>query len=304
MQKMKKLNILLITDKKPGHEQQSLGLVKALSNILSISVMIVPPLSKREMFAKLFTKRRNNFQMIIGAGHKTHASVLFLAWYYRAIKIILMKPSLPYSFFDACIVPNHDLPPNKPNIFSSQGALNQLVGPFKKAPQTLILLGGISKHYQWNNALIIQQLEEIYQKINQQEPILLTTSRRTPSNFLSLLEQTTFAENIQIFDHQLTPKNWLVDMLKISKNVYVTPDSISMIYEALTAECNVYLFNLPANTNKITFSIEQLKQEQWIFDYQHTNSSKNLHHTPPNEAQRCAQWIIKKFSLDIYNKIS
>lgn len=302
MQIMKNLNILLITDRKPGHEQQSLGLIKALSRTLSISIITIPPLSKTKILLKLFAKKQSDFQIVIGTGHKTHLSVLFFAWYYKAIKIILMKPSLPYFLFDACIVPSHDNPPQNKNIISTLGPLNQLVGPFNKQQQTLILLGGTSKHYEWDNAHILKQLENICQKIKPQEPIFLSTSRRTPATFLTLLEQSSFSQRIHIFDHEVTHKNWLINMLKISQDVYVTPDSVSMIYESLTANCTVYLFDLKPNNDKITHAIDQLKQQQWVFGYDQTNIIKDTDRQPLNEAQRVAEWIIKNFNLDIYQK--
>ena len=115
------------------------------------------------MYASCKTKRVKKFKkpnLIIGAGHRTHFSILAAKRAYGGKSIVLMKPSLPYFIFDLCLVPEHDNPPKRANIISTIGALNPLGldGLHEKKPSSnLILIGGPSPHYKWDNNLIIKQ---------------------------------------------------------------------------------------------------------------------------------------------------
>ena len=91
-----------------------------------------------------------NPDLIIGCGHRTHISLLAAQRAFGGKTIVLMKPSLPYSLFDLCLIPKHDNPPKKENIISSYGSLNAMNIGMKKENingSKAILIGGPSRHF-------------------------------------------------------------------------------------------------------------------------------------------------------------
>ncbi|NIO88165.1 MAG: nucleoside-diphosphate sugar epimerase, partial [Candidatus Aminicenantes bacterium] len=63
---------------------------------------------------------------IIGAGHGTHFPMLCAQRARGGKTIVIMKPGLPYSWFDYCLIPEHDKPPRKKNIITTRGAINTI----------------------------------------------------------------------------------------------------------------------------------------------------------------------------------
>jgi hypothetical protein len=78
--------------------------------------------------------------------------------------------------------------------------------------------------------------------------------------------------------------------------VWVTPDSASMVFEALTAGADVGVFDLPVNpTSRVGRAIAQLADAQRITRFANWCAHGTLHPNthPLAEADRCADWILK-----------
>ena len=82
--------------------------------------------------------------------------------------------------------------------------------------------------------------------------------------------------------------------------VWVTPDSASMVYEALTSGATVGCFELPyARPRRVARGLERLAHEKRLTvfsDWERSGSLQSNDH-PLNEAERCArqllQWLEK-----------
>jgi mitochondrial fission protein ELM1 len=301
------LHIWRLLDGKPGHEKQSLGLVLALSKLKkvtyddikvehSVAIQILQFLQGRFPLGKKFKKPN----LIIGAGHRTHFSILAAKRAYGGKSIVLMKPSLPYFIFDLCLVPEHDNPPKRANIISTIGALNPLGldGLHEKKPSSnLILIGGPSPHYKWDNNLIIKQIEQILKKRQKSiQQWVLTTSPRTPKEFIEKLQERKLT-NLKIYHFEDTKPGWVEEMLLASENAWVTPDSVSMTYEALTAGCRTGVIEVPPNKSnaRIAHSIQALIKNEYIRthrDFIGEKPKSNKIFTP--QATACAKVIIQK----------
>jgi mitochondrial fission protein ELM1 len=302
------LHIWRLIDGKPGHEKQSLGLVLALSKLKkvtyddievrhSVPTQIIEFLMGRFPLGKKFKKPN----LIIGVGHRTHFSILAAKRAYGGKSIVLMKPSLSYFLFDLCLVPEHDNPPKRANIISTIGALNPLGldGLPKKIPSShLILIGGPSPHYLWDNNFIIEQIEEIVKK--EQKSIqqwILTTSPRTPKEFIEDLRERKLSD-LKIYHYKDTKPGWVEEMLLASEYALVTPDSISMVYEALSANCKVAVLELLESTknDKVARNISLLKEERYILGLEMFAKSEKLSLSKlHNQAEICANAIEEKF---------
>ena len=295
-----------LIDGKPGHEKQSLGLVLALSKLKkvtcddidvkhSVPTQIIQFLLGRFPLAKKFKKPN----LIIGAGHRTHFSILAAKRAYGGKSIVLMKPSLPYFLFDLCLVPEHDNPPKRANIISTIGALNPLGldGLPKKIPSShLILIGGPSPHYVWDNNLIIEQIEQIVKKSQKNiQQWILTTSPRTPKEFIENLRERKLSK-LKIYHYKDTKPGWVEEMLLASENAWVTPDSVSMTYEALSAGCRTGVIELSPNKSKtrITHSIQALIKNEYIRTHKDfTCEKQSINKTFLSQAHYCAKIILK-----------
>jgi mitochondrial fission protein ELM1 len=62
--------------------------------------------------------------------------------------------------------------------------------------------------------------------------LMIANSRRTPEALGKVLFER-YGQRFQSWD--ACPQGWLVDTLAVTDSVWVTEDSVSMVYEALTA---------------------------------------------------------------------
>ena len=294
----KKQVIWRLLDGKPGHEKQSLSLIKALNCEFGLKAVNVD--SRNFLFSILFSinkiKKLPKPNFIIGAGHKTHASLLYLKFIFGGKTILIMKPSLPCKWFDLCIIPEHDNFEGASLIYKIKGALANTSNLINKDEKKgIILVGGISKHYEWGGDNVVRQIEELLIN-NPLIHFILSPSRRTPKDFIIKINKLSFS-NLTIHSIQKQNKDWLKSQMNKTKYAWITEDSISMIYESLTAGQNVGLIALKSKyKNRITNEIERLKKEKIIFA--NTNRSyKNINESNfvIDEATRCAKLIKKQF---------
>ncbi len=290
------LEIWLITDNKPGHKNQLEGLIQALSkkhSVIPSWIEIHSPDFSLIAFIKNLFQSRLQIDFCIGAGHKTHFYLVLCKLLARTKTIVLMKPSLPLSWFDLVVAPEHDNVAPAPNIIQTTGVINKIQrSSHRDSNKGLFLIGGPSKHFDWNNPEIIEQIQTIIQS----QPTIhwqLTTSRRTPDNFIQQLQQKKL--QLQIIPHSQTNSNWLPKTLAESGQVWVSEDSVSMIYEALTSGANTGLLTVPCRQKgRIQHGIEKLLKNQQLTNF---NQWRENPHFPDNavilnEADRIADLIL------------
>ena len=71
----------------------------------------------------------------------------------------------------------------------------------------------------------------------------ITSSRRTPFEMVEKLAKLTTG-SVSFYSIAETPNGWLEDRLKESCEVWVTFDSMSMSYEALSSGCRVHIIEV------------------------------------------------------------
>lgn len=292
------LVVWIISDGKPGHVNQSLGLAEALARAAATEVFTFPALPRYRAWIALLLKRfpGNDFpppDLILGAGHATHATLLAARRAYAGRSIVLMNPTLPRGWFDLRIIPQHDAVAADDRTLLSEGALNR-VRPSSELVRDrgLILVGGVSPHFDWDNDALALQIKSILAR-SPGTRWTLTTSRRTPPDFVSELPA---APNLSVVPHIDTAPDWLPTQLARCGTVWVTPDSASMVFEALTAGADVGVFDLPVRPkSRVGWAIAHLADAQRVTRFvtwcAHGTLHRNLH--PLAEADRCADWILK-----------
>jgi len=289
-------HILIINDGKAGHLNQSLGLAEALAERRpELGIERMRPLSRFRALLVLifgwFPGGGRRPKLMIGAGHGTHLTLLALKRFWRVPIVVMMKPSVPLRLFDLCLIPEHDNPPEKFNVIPTSGALNR-VRPGKKRPGSgMILIGGPSKNSDWDEPRLVRQVESLVNSVPCEWR--LTTSRRTPASTLAALKNI---KGIEVFPPEVTPDGWLPENLATSEQCWVTEDSVSMIYEALSAGCSVGIFEVPWRTEgRLLRGINRLKSQGVLTSFKHWSGEPlPAPRFEFNEAQRCAEIITEK----------
>ena len=249
------------------------------------------------MAEMLWPKRRSeNMRLLIAAGHGTHLSLLALRRAYRCPGIVLMRPSLPGSLFDVRIEPRHDGGRDSDRCWISDGPLNRMQPSLDQSNQSdagLILIGGPSPHFTWDEAALTEQLKVL---CDGRRPWVLSGSRRTPASFLAALEALQLP-GLGIHPAATLPPGWLAAQLPRCSQCWVSPDSASMVYEALTAGCAVGVFDLPAVAgSRVAGALEGLKARQLLISFEDfaKGAAPTVAATPFAEADRFAQRILDR----------
>jgi len=100
-----------------------------------------------------------------------------------------------------------------------------------------------------------------------------------------------FSQRLSIYPVEETPQGWIFEQMQLAEAVWVTEDSISMIYEALTAGCRVAVIAMNRlKQDRITAVVDHLIAQQVLlnsFNLAHLAAPIELH-----EADRIAQLIL------------
>ncbi|TCB76554.1 nucleoside-diphosphate sugar epimerase [Acinetobacter sp. ANC 3781] len=292
------MHIVYVSDGKAGHRSQAVGLYKAMqrqsADEVTFEEVSIDQLPVFSLFLAIFKKSivalKQPPDYIFGVGSHTQFRALLLGQIYPEAKtIILMKPNFPVTWFDYAIIPEHDSVEASEHVITTQGALNPIVNEQRHQPNRfLIALGGSSKRHQWNEAKVLDAIQQIV-NLHPQAEIILTTSRRTPKEFLAHLNEKSFKSQLKIFPVEKTPQGWIFEEMQKAEAVWVTEDSVSMIFEALTAGCQVGIIEIDRlKSDRITQLLDQLLTQALLGE----NKVKLLN-LQLDEATRVAHILLK-----------
>jgi len=309
------LNVLAYSDGRPGHEKQTLAVATALAGLtpLSITTCVLPrTVGWRRLFQGLSAIWAPNFpsvgisrpdlDLIIGAGTTTHLPMIASKWRTRAKLVTCMSPDPLLRFwFDLCLVPRHDKPPARRNIFTTFGPPCMKIDGGQHDPRKgLILAGGIDpKSHQWDTATFMAQIERLSARMPEIS-WAISSSPRTPQETIAQLRRLA-ADNhkVTFFSAADTPRGWIETAYKAHDQVWVTADSVSMVYEALTAGCRVGILPVAWKhpNNKFQQGIDDLITHDLVLDFDQWLRGRQWPDmiSPLNEAERCALEILKRW---------
>ena len=305
--------IYIISDGKKGHLSQTRGLAQAL---LARAAELAPgrehssyevDVSRMGFFAKLrYTGKELSYpppDLILCAGHGTHLAALRMAASRRCPCMVCMRPSLPSRMFDLCIVPQHDYAPGATapaHVLLTNGALNAIIPhPEVEKKETLLLIGGPSKEFGWDEDHLLTQLSTITRYNTGQ--MVLTTSRRTPPDFVQAL--VAACPSIRIEPVECTGATWVADHLNTAKEVWVTQDSVSMVYEALSSGAPVGIIEMPVHPkragktpSRVARGLAHLVDEGYVNPFTRWAVDHCLRPGRPlHEAARAADYILTHY---------
>ena len=291
-----------LTDRKPGHENQTSGLVAALLRRGPVQCHDIAIDRATTGMADLLLRRfppGNPLpppDLLLGAGHTTHLPLLAARRARGGRAVVLMRPSLPLGLFDLCLIPEHDNPPRRRNVLATHGVLNGLTASgAHHQDRGLVLIGGPSKHYGWDQPGLMGRLRRLFES-SPAVRFTLTDSRRTPDSFISDLEMQRFP-NCEIVPLAETGPGWVAAQLAESALAWVTEDSVSMVFEALTAGCRVGLLPVPLQRpGRVSRGVNALLEAGWVGRFENgAEGAPPLPRAGFNEADRCAEWMLKQW---------
>ncbi len=299
--RMERLEIWRITDTTPGHLSQTAGLIAAMERVRKVAVRDIPAWRPLQLPTQLFFPPFKQLpdaspDLILCCGHRTHLTALALRRAYGGKLIVLMKPSLPLRLFDLVVVPRHDGVRASPRVIQTEGALNPLTaaGPHH-ADRGVILIGGPSRHHDWRSSSIVEQVRRL---VSGSPGVrwTLTTSRRTPEDSDAALRGLRLP-NLEIVPFKQTPPGWVAEQLALVATAWVSEDSVSMLYEALTAGVAVGVLDVPRRGHsRINRGIDHLVTDRRVVRFTNWTPEVPLPRSEPlAEADRVAAEIIKRW---------
>ena len=291
------------TDGKLGHENQTDGLVAALGDRENVRVFDIQvdmlPSTRRLLLNALFRKKIKGFpaelpDLLIGAGRKTHIPMVIAKSQCGGKLVVLMRPSIPMRLFDLTVAPKHDNVPLRENVIESEGALNAVEFVENKNKNIgLMLIGGESSHYRWDDTRIANQIKQITEQETEVD-WTLTTSRRTPANFLKLLREI----QIEVVPFDETDNEWMARHYAQSGQIWVTPDSVSMVYEALSsgAMTNVFTLQSKKKQSRVIIGLDELINNGCVNTFDQWKLDPSIQKAPAffNESARVADYILEQ----------
>lgn len=251
-----------------AHEKQSAALLNGLRECLGTEGLVnhdircetLKPWRFGNLSAQLGQLPRPH--LLIGAGHHSHWPILLARRRFGGHSVVINRPSLPLHWFDFAIIPEHDCPPALANVLLIRGALCEPLPRGLMCPDRgLLLLGGPSKHFYWDELSIAAAGRKLLAAPLQW---VVSDSRRTPAGALDAVADG----RAEIYHWRDCPPRWLAEQMARAGQIWVTGDSISMVFEALQSGARVGILPLPSRrrVNKVRGAIQRLVDQGLVSD--------------------------------------
>jgi hypothetical protein len=240
--------ILVLSDGKPGHVNQSIALArhlgcpfetvrvdfrnrpfKLLSYLLDRVGVYLPSLLRWD------PSPEGPFSAVVSAGSETYYGNKILARRHNVPSVAIMLPQGYRLDFDLIIAQDHDSPPVKKNILTLPVNLCRVepMGVFRPREgerYAALVVGGPNRVFGFDRDRFREALDAIFSGFPDFR-IVVATSRRTPAEIEREIERYPFEER---FLYSRNPVNPIPDFLSACEHVLITADSTSMISEAVT----------------------------------------------------------------------
>ena len=255
----KSLIVWRFSDGKPGHVKQTDGLLQGFGQIRDVTSFDIQVGDSATMSISDRIKECEYPELVIGAGHATHIPMICCRVKFECKTVVLMKPTMPSSWFDMVLVPQHDRAFSHCNLERTEIALCPLVtGVAKEHDLGVILIGGESRHYGCDEERLGCEIARIVSK-QQGVRWQIFDSRRTPDGFLNRLD---VSDSVVRNHYEDIPSDFLSSCLARSSIGWVTCDSVSMVHEAIANGLQVGVIDMPLKNqrrrNKIHYAVQSL----------------------------------------------
>jgi mitochondrial fission protein ELM1 len=311
------LRVVSFWDGRLGHEKQTRGVLTALAKLTAIeeAPRTVQPLSRARRFRSWLyfvatliqpagSETGESFaDLIIGTGSATHIPMLLLKKNCAQARVVTcMTPDFPFrGLMDLCFVPQHDRQRQRENMFETIGPPNNVAyTDTHDQRRGLILIGGLdSKSHHWDSGTLMDQVETLVKRGSDCRWTISSSPRTPPETLRILADFAARISGVEFFSSRNTPAGWIERQYLQNFTVWVTADSVSMVYEALTAGCRVGI--LPVRwrrkDNKFQQSLDFLATNNYVTPYDAWLTAGHFIATGVrlDEASRCAQELLRRW---------
>ncbi len=215
--------------------------------------------------------------IIISCGKRSIYASLYLKKLLKnkVFSIHIQNPKINPAHFDLVVAPAHDDLKGK-NVLQTDLALNHInksllskeaelyAAQFSKIekPICAIFLGGQNRNYRFDISVVKVLADQVDKIIkNNDIQLYILFSRRTDQFIIEYLKERFLDQNI-IWNGEGNP---YLALMKFSKYLICTADSVSIISESISSTKPVYIFNLPSlkKNNRIEKFITMLLQKNY-----------------------------------------
>ena len=263
------MNIYWFQDSKTGHLKQVQALLDQLKKEIELSIITIN-VTNQESFSKIFSNR-DRFDgptILIGAGHEVYSKILQAKKYLKKtiskdlFSIAVLRPSYKLSSFDLIIAPEHDFRKKRipENVIPFQGSLSATSQNPVDENMAIIAIGGPSKHYKFDQEILIRQLQYIL-SVHPKHKFKIFNSRRTPEVLnLRLKDELNKHPNAKFIDLNSPESNTFQESLNESALKFVTPDSSNLVFEALSVNGQTYLIQIESQKYRRIFGATKIRE--------------------------------------------
>jgi len=271
------LETWVMTDGKPGMQNQCVGLAEALGVTPSIRQLVIRQpwrsLPPQLWFAPLSALAPGSSplappwpDLLIATGRQTVAPAMAIRRLSggRTFCVQIQNPKVPIDRFDLIAAPVHDRLTG-PNVIATHGALGR-VSPAKLAaeaerfragvaalsqPRIMVSLGGDNGVFRMTEAIIDQLGARLRQMVaDSGASLLVTPSRRTDAALGDRLRG--LLDGIPHLWHDGAGANPYLGWLGLADAVIVTGDSVNMVSEACATGKPVFIVDLEGGNAKFS----------------------------------------------------
>lgn len=265
------MRALWISDGKPGHENQVLGLLEAMGEQVDLTIKKIAPVPILWGMRDALSSNAPQYDFVIAAGRRTHTSLWWLGYLYRIPRVVVMRPSGLGHAASLRIIPEHDGVRANSYTHLTCGPMNRVKANARPSGSSVAVIGGVSKHFQWDDDAVLSQLQAW---LVEHPGARVLDSRRTPSLLSSTLQSKLGSQFVHWKDSQ---PGQLAGLMADAPAIWVTPDSASMVFEAWSTHAQVEVAELPAYDTRVARAVANPPSER-----------------PLQEAARAAAWLLSK----------
>ncbi len=235
-----------------------------------------------------FDKVKNTYaDIVISCGASLSATNIFLKYENKARNILIMKPTLARARkFNLVILPRHDVSQNlRSNALVTESAPNRITekaieesvlkvtgGKVRTTNRGIgILIGGDTKNFKLEREAVEKVVDGVLKIADEVDlNLFISTSRRTSKEIDSFLKDRLSKNprcKLLVIANEKNIDGIVPAIFGLSEVVVVSPDSVSMVSEAISSEKHVVVFremNKESHKSKYERIIEDLERKGYI----------------------------------------
>ena len=318
-------SIRIISDGKAGDETQCIGLAEEIGVLPEICLVsprkpytwFMPwgPIDPADAKKKVNNPISSPFpDLVIASGRKTvpYLKKIKRESIGKTFTVYLKDPRIGSRVADLIWVPEHDALRGE-NVITTTTAPHQVSATKLKFarlnpnldiaqlsnPRVLVLVGGNSKHHQFDTDNINQFISNLKKLVNESVSLMITTSRRTPTELATKLSELAKQGNHLMWNGE--SPNPIIQYFAHADQIIVTGDSTNMVGEAVATGKPVQVFEPSGGHKKITSFLNRLKTKGAICNFE--GQLEELVYEPLNSTPFIAQAIMDAYSKKQYPKV-